>query len=65
MNLGVLTEVDDGTEEVEETLVALEWFEQIDQFLRRQLLVVLWCDLNHHLQWEERLNHGHGRWRHY
>ncbi len=48
--LRILAEVDNAAEEVEETLEALEWLEQVDEGVRRQLLVVLRGNLNAHLK---------------
>ncbi len=48
--LRILAEVDNAAEEVEETLEALEWLEQVDEGVRRQLLVVLGGNLNAHLK---------------
>uniref|UniRef100_A0A8W7PT82 Uncharacterized protein n=1 Tax=Anopheles coluzzii TaxID=1518534 RepID=A0A8W7PT82_ANOCL len=50
VHLRILAEVDDRAEEVEQSLVALEALEQVDQRLRRQLLVVLGRDLHADLQ---------------
>ena len=46
----VLAEVDDGAEEVEESLVALEALEHLDKRRGCQLLVIFGCDLYDHLQ---------------
>jgi hypothetical protein len=48
--LRILAEVDNAAEEVEETLEALEWLEQVDEGVCRQLLVVLRGNLNAHLK---------------
>ena len=45
VHLGLLAEVDDRSEEVEQALIALERLEQLDQCRGRQLLVVLGCHL--------------------
>ena len=50
VNFRVLAEVDNRAEEVEETLVALEGLEELDERLRGQLLVVLGGDLDNNLQ---------------
>ncbi len=48
--LRILAEVDNAAEEVEETLEALEWLEQVDEGVRRQLLVILGGNLDAHLK---------------
>ncbi len=48
--LRILAEIDNAAEEVEETLEALEWLEQVDEGVRRQLLVILGGNLNAHLK---------------
>lgn len=50
MDFRLLIEVDDGAEEVEESLVGLVALEHVDEFVRAQLLVVLRRDLHDHLQ---------------
>ena len=54
MHLTILAEVDNGAEEVEEPLVALEGLKQVDEVHRGQLLVVLGGYLHTHLTGEEK-----------
>ena len=50
VDIGVLAEVDDGSQEVEETLVALEGLKDVDEGSGGQLLVVLGGHLDADLQ---------------
>ena len=55
VDVGLLAEVDDGAQKVEQALVALERLEDVDECLGGQLLVVLDRDLNAHLNKLKRL----------
>ena len=50
MDLRVLAEVNNGAEEIKETLIALETLKQLDEALRGEMLVVLGGNLDHDLQ---------------
>ena len=60
VNLAVLAEVDDGSEEVEESFEALEPFEEVNQGVGRQLLVVLGGDLDADLKVLTNVGRQHG-----
>lgn len=50
MNFRILAEVDDGSKEIEETLIAFVWFEHVNEFLSTKLLVIFRSNLNDNLQ---------------
>lgn len=46
MDLGILAEIDNGAQEVEQALIGLEALKQLNQTLCGELLMVFSCYLN-------------------